>query len=143
MTVSHMPAPAAKPRTAATAEPLMTVAAVTGSFCSPAGRGAKFSGSYRLERFVVQFGLLAAAGVFTGELTSVDGTRVGMGSHRQTTAIEVLASKTGPVIQLGPVDVPLLGFLVTINQISINMEEGTYQRAVHEALALAEARLDS
>jgi hypothetical protein len=92
---------------------------------------------------VVQFGILAAAGVFTGELTSADGTRVGMGSHRQTTAVEVLASKTGPVIELGPVDVPLLGFLVTINQISINLDEGTYQRAVQEALALAGAPFGS
>ena len=142
MTVSPMPSPAAKPRTP-TAQPLMTVAEVTGLFCSPGGRGAKFSGSYRLERFVVQFGLLAAAGVFTGELTSADDTRVGMGSHRQTTAVEVLASKTGLVIQLGPVDVPLLGFLVTINQISINLDEGTYRRAVQEALALAGAPLGS
>ena len=94
----------------------------TGTFCSPSGRAGAFTGTYRLERFVSQFGQLAAAGVFTGELTDSDGSHIGMGSRRHTAAVEVIASSTTLLARLGPVDVNLHGFLVTIAELSLDVD---------------------
>lgn len=133
MTVIPFAARAARPE-AGTPPPLAIVAAVTGTFCSPTGRGGTFTGSYRLERFVWQFGLLAAAGVFTGALTDADSSHIGTGSRRQTAAVEVVASGTAPVVRLGPLDVNLLGFLVTVNEMSMDVHGASRQRVGGEAL---------
>jgi hypothetical protein len=142
MTVIPFAARAARWETG-TAPPLAIVAAVTGTFCSPTGRGGTFTGSYRLERFVWQFGLLAAAGVFTGELTEADGSHIGMGSRRQTAVVEVVASGTAPVIRLGPLDVDLLGLLVTVNEMSIDVHTASRQSAGQEALGLIDTHVDT
>ena len=42
------------------------LAVATGSFASASGGTGVYTGTYRLERFVSQFGQLAAAGVFAG-----------------------------------------------------------------------------
>ena len=47
------------------------------------GAGGVFSGTYRLERLVDQYGQSAAVGVFAGSLTTSDGAHLGMGSRRQ------------------------------------------------------------
>ena len=53
------------------------------------GAGGVFSGTYRLERRVDQYGQTAAVGVFAGSLTSADGAHLGMGSRRHTAAAEI------------------------------------------------------
>ena len=105
-----------------TGPPQPADAVATGTFCSPSGRAGVFTGTYRLERFVSQFGQLAAAGVFTGELTDSDGSHIGMGSRRHTAAVAVIATRTTLLARLGPVDVNLLGFLVTIAELSLDVD---------------------
>lgn len=116
-----------------------TVAAVTGSLDSPSGQVGTFTGSFRLERFVSQSGKLAAAGVFTGVLTDADGSRIGMGSRRQTAAVEVQASGTGLVVRLGPLDVNLLGLVVAVYETSIQFHDAAHQRAAQQTLRLLDS----
>jgi hypothetical protein len=105
-----------------TVPPLPADAVATGTFPSPSGRAGTFTGTYRLERFVSQFGQLAAAGVFTGELTDSDGSHIGMGSRRNTAAVEVIATRTTLLARLGPVDVNLLGFIVTVAELTLDVD---------------------
>ena len=60
-------------RSASSGPAFCAEAAVTGAFGSPSGGTGTFTGAYRLERFVIQYDHLAAAGVFTGELIDADG----------------------------------------------------------------------
>lgn len=94
---------------------------VIGTFRAPSGGGGLFVGSYRLERLVEEHGQLAAAGVFTGELHEADGSHVGTGSRRHTCAAVLGADPLTYEICIGPVDVNLLGFLITINEFSVGM----------------------
>lgn len=92
---------------------------VTGRFASPGGGQGVFAGTYRLERLLDQYGQLAAAGVFTGELTDAGGERIGLASRRHTAAVEVVDASSGRSVGLGPVDVNLLGFLVTVDAFAV------------------------
>lgn len=94
---------------------------VTGAFRSPSGRVGSFSGAYRLDRFVEQYGQLAASGVFTGELTDADGTRVGVGSRRHTAAVELEANAAALVARVGPLDVNVLGFVVSVDEFEMRV----------------------
>jgi hypothetical protein len=100
--------------------PLPANVVATGTFRSPSGRAGAFTGTHRLERFVSQFGQLAAAGIFTGELTDSDGSHIGIGSRRHTAAVEVIATRTTLLARLGPVDVNLHGIIVTIAELSLD-----------------------
>jgi hypothetical protein len=103
--------------------PLPTKTQVTGSFTSPSGRTGDFTGHYRLERCLLRSGqLLTAVGVFSGILIDADDHRIGLAARRQ--ASPVLALPTGgPCIALvmGPLDVNLLGFRVTVNRAIIRL----------------------
>jgi hypothetical protein len=93
---------------------------VTGSVRSRLGGGdVSFRGTYRIERLLEQYGLPAAAGVFTGELSDANGNRIGLASRRHTAAVRLLDGTEGPLVSLGPVDVNLLGFLVTVDAFSV------------------------
>ncbi len=111
----------AEPDDGAGPPPLATVPAVTGSLYSPRGRVGCFTGSYRLERFVSQRGQLAAAGVFTGKLTDADGSHIGIGSRRLTATVQVAVNETALEIRLGPLDVNLLGFRVTVDKLTMDL----------------------
>jgi hypothetical protein len=119
----------AKPSEPGTVPPLPADAVATGTFHSPSGRAGAFTGTYRLERFVSQFGQLAAAGVFTGELTNSDGSHIGMASRRHTAAVEVIATRTTLLARLGPVDVNLLGFIVTVAELTLNVDRASAEIA--------------
>lgn len=97
---------------------------LVGSFRSPRGGHGSFRGTYRLERLVEQYGHPAAAGVFTGELTDSTGDRVGMASRRHTAAVQYVDGADGPLMCLGPVDVNLLGFLVTVDAFTVLLSRG-------------------
>ena len=114
MTVLPFPVrPAAR---AGTAGPSRT-AAVTGTFWSPQGPAGTFTGTYRLERLLDQYGQTAAAGVFTGELVGAGGEHLGVASRRHTAAAELDTEVDAFVARVGPVDVNLLGFLVTVRRV--------------------------
>lgn len=121
-----------------TAAPPPAPAVVTGSFDSPSGRGGTFLGSYRLERCLSPFGLLAAAGVFTGRLTDADGSRIGIGARRTTVAVEVVTIGTRLLVQIGPLDVNLLGFLVGVDELSVDVRGTSCEDAVCVALELSD-----
>ena len=100
---------------------LAGTAAVSGSFATPdCGRGT-FVGTYRLERFVSQFGMLAAAGVFSGDLLDSKGTLIGTASRRQTAAATVSADVTTMTAALGPIEVNLLGFMVMVDAFDVDV----------------------
>jgi hypothetical protein len=64
---------------------------------------------------------MAAAGVFTGHLFDADGSRIGMGSRRCTAVVEVILCRTALLARLGPVDVNLLGFRVTMAEVTVDV----------------------
>ena len=98
-----------------------TNAELVGTFPAPSGGRGTFTGSYRLERLVNQFGQLAAAGIFTGELHDADGTHVGMCSRRLTCAALVETDAETHLVHIGPVDVNLLGLMVTVQEFSVGL----------------------
>jgi len=100
-------------------------AAATGRFAASSGKTGAFTGTYRLERFVSQFGQLAAVGVFAGALVDADGAEIGVGSRQQTVAVEVTEGPAGVVARLGPVDVNLFGFLVGVDEIAVTLPPTT------------------
>jgi hypothetical protein len=98
-----------------------TTAELVGTFPAPSGARGTVTGTYRLERLVDQFGQLAAAGIFTGELRDADGTHVGIASRRLTCAAFVDPYAETHVVRIGPVDVNLLGFMVTVDEFCVGM----------------------
>lgn len=94
-------------------------AAVRGTFRSPRGKVGTMTGWLRLDRFVVTAEGLHAAGVFTGELTDADGTLIAVGSCRKTVPAAISRAERGIVATIGPVDVELLGLVVTISPFSV------------------------
>jgi hypothetical protein len=122
---------------------LTAAPSVTGRFTSPAGGRGEFVGTYRLERLVDQYGLTAAAGVFTGELVGTGEERLGLASRRQVSAVDVVDGPLGRYVCLGPVDVNLLGFLVTMDQFMVTLpldvaadgSSGRFPRTVAELLS--------
>jgi hypothetical protein len=118
MTVLPFPVrPAAR---AGAAGPYRT-AAVTGTFWSPQGPAGTFTGTYRLERLLDQYGHPAAAGVFTGELLGAGGEHLGMASRRHTAAADLDTAAAAFTARIGPVDVNLLGFLVTVDEFTVSV----------------------
>jgi hypothetical protein len=94
---------------------------VTGTFWSPQGPAGSFTGTYRLERLLDQYGQTAAAGVFTGELVGAGGEYLGMASRRHTAAAELDTEVDAFLARVGPVDVNLLGFLVTVDEFTVTV----------------------
>jgi hypothetical protein len=74
-----------------------------------------------LERLLDQYGQTAAAGVFTGELVGAGGERLGIGSRRHTAAAELDPTVDAYLARVGPVDVNLLGFLVTVDEFAVTV----------------------
>jgi hypothetical protein len=94
---------------------------VRGAFSAPSGARGVFTGTYRMERLRSEFGQLTAAGVMTGELVDVDGTPVALGSRRHTAAAELVSDDSRHVVRIGPVDVNIAGFMVTVEEIEVSV----------------------
>ena len=120
------------------AGPPSGTAEIVGTFPAPSGGRGTFTGSYRLERLVDQFGQLAAAGIFTGELHEADGTHVGLASRRLTCAAVVGSDAESHLVQVGPVDVNLLGLMVTVQEFTVGMRRDL--RMLSTALGSAQGR---
>ena len=123
MTVLPFPV---RPGSPAEATGLSLTAAVTGAFWSPQGPAGTFTGTYRLERLLDQYGQTATAGVFTGELVGAGGEHLGMASRRHTAAADLDTAADVFTARIGPVDVNLLGFLVTVDEFTVSVP-----RALH------------
>ena len=88
---------------------------VTGWFRSPDGRRGHFVGTYRLERIARENGRLTASGVFSGTLDDASGLQLGIGSRRTT----VVAELDGNRIRVGPLDVNILGIVVSVTEVVV------------------------
>ncbi len=117
-------------------------AAVTGTFWSPQGPAGTFTGTYRLERLLDQYGQTAAAGVFTGELAGAGGEHLGMASRRHTAAADLDTAPDAFLARIGPVDVNLLGFLVTVDEFTVSVPRALPEPSTAHLPATAGELLD-
>ena len=99
----------------------VTASAVTGTFRAASGWTGTFAGSYRLDRLLTQDGQTAAVGVFTGELVTDDGRSLGVGRRRHTAAVELTSTADAFHVQVGPVELTLLGCLVTVDVVAVTV----------------------
>ena len=113
---------------AATAPGTIT-STVTGTFTNAAGLGT-FAGTFTPQKFSVVNGVLDATGVLKGTLTSADGTSLGTVDKTVTTTVDTSkATADAPAavacsvlnLTLGPLNLNLLGLVVTLNQIHLTI----------------------
>lgn len=108
---------------------------VTGTFTNADGKGT-FSGTFTPTSFKVVNGVLEAVGTLKGTLTDANGTSLGSVSQAaslpvQTTAASgaALHAAAAPAaascnvldLVLGPLNLNLLGLVVTLNQVHLNI----------------------
>jgi hypothetical protein len=116
----------ATPATARAASPASIAAPVTGTFSNADGTGT-FAGTFTPTSFKVVNGVLEATGLLKGTLTDADGTS--LGSVSQTTTLPVSTTGTAAApdacnvlnLVLGPLNLDLLGLVVTLNQVHLNI----------------------
>src|SRR5690348_15390110 len=104
------------------APPSPTTVPVTGSAINTAGQAVNFAGTLNINRFAIQNNQLVAVGTITGTVTNTitNATR----SVLQTVAVPVTAATASCEIlhlELGPLDLNLLGLTVHLNQIVLDI----------------------
>jgi hypothetical protein len=102
--------------------------AVTGTFTNADGKGT-FTGTFTPASFTVVNGVLEATGQLKGTLANADGTS--LGSVSQTAALPVNTSSSSAAhaatvcnvlhLVLGPLNLDLLGLVVTLNEVDLNI----------------------
>jgi hypothetical protein len=117
-------APAAK-------APGTITSSVTGTFTNADGPGT-FVGTFTPQKFSVVNGVLDATGVLKGTMTSADGTSLGTVSKTITAPVVTSGSTANAPaaaavacnvlnLTLGPLNLNLLGLVVTLNQIHLTI----------------------
>ena len=104
--------------------------AVTGTFTNADGTGT-FNGTFTPTSFSVVNGVLEATGPLKGTLTDADGTSLGSVSQTATLPVQTTATSTAahPAVAacnvlnlvLGPLNLNLLGLVVTLNEVHLNI----------------------
>ena len=125
-TTASAATPSASSPAAAKASPI--TAPVTGTFTNAAGPGT-FSGTFTPTKFRVVHGVLEASGRLTGTLTSANGTSLGSVSRAVTLPVGTGAAGAAAApaacnvlnLVLGPLNLNLLGLVVTLNQVHLNI----------------------
>lgn len=94
---------------------------VTGTFTDALGGTGTFVGNLALNRFAVQNGALVAIGTLTGTLTDSLGNVIG--SITQAITLPVTAAATCEILdlELGPLDLNLLGLMVHLDPINLEI----------------------
>lgn len=95
---------------------------VTGTFTDALGGTGTFVGSFDIQRFAVQNGVLTAIGSLTGTLTNSLGTVIG--TITQSLALPVTnISATCDILhlELGPLDLNLLGLVVHLDRVVLDI----------------------
>ena len=77
-----------------------------------------------MERLRTEFEQLAAAGVLTGELMEPDGTQVAVGSRRHTAAAVMVPDPGRHLVRIGPMDVNVAGFMVSVGEVTVSVPSG-------------------
>jgi hypothetical protein len=107
---------------------------VTGTFTNAAGPGT-FAGTFTPRKFSVVNGVLEATGVLKGTLTSANGSTVGTVTKTVTMPVSTPNAGTAAAAKaaapaatcsilnlvLGPLNLNLLGLVVTLNQVHLNI----------------------
>jgi hypothetical protein len=119
---------AARVTTAAAAKSITS--AVTGTFTNADGKGT-FSGTFTPTSFSVVNGVLEATGALKGTLTDANGSSLGSVSQTATLPVQTsrAAAAAAPAaaacnvlnLVLGPLNLDLLGLVVTLNQVHLNI----------------------
>jgi len=82
-----------------------------------------FTGTFNLTRFVIQNGQLAAVGTLTGTVTNAAGQTVGAIVRNLTLSlISINATCDILHLELGPIDLNLLGLVVHVDKIVIDID---------------------
>ena len=90
------------------------------SFTSPNGN---FSGVFNLSRFVLRNGQVAAVGTLTGTVTNATGQTVGAVVQTLTLSlININATCDILHLELGPIDLNLLGLVVHVDKIVVDID---------------------
>lgn len=111
---------------AATASPGSMTSTVTGTFNNAQGAG-KFAGTFSPQKFTVVNGVLEATGLLKGTLTNTNGTRLGTVSQVATIPVNTTGTAADPAacnilnLTLGPLNLNLLGLVVTLNQVHLTI----------------------
>ena len=95
---------------------------VTGTFTDPLGGTGTFTGTLTITSFAVQNGQLVAVGTLTGTLTDSLGNVIGTVTRAVT--LPVAATGTCQILhlELGPIDLDLLGLQVHLDKIVLDIE---------------------
>jgi hypothetical protein len=104
---------------------------VTGTFTNAAGTGT-FAGTFAPRKFSLVNGVLEATGLLKGTLTDANGTQLGTVSQTATMPVDIKApagtkAAAAPAacgildLTLGPLNLNLLGLVVTLNQVHLNI----------------------
>jgi hypothetical protein len=100
--------------------------AVTGTFSNADGQGT-FVGTFTPQRFSVVNGVLDATGLLQGTMTDANGSQLGTVSQTATIPVDTTAAAGDAVacnilnLTLGPLNLDLLGLVVTLNQIHLTI----------------------
>lgn len=123
-------ATASTPAKTVTSAPAASVgsltSAVKGTFTNSAGKGT-FSGTFTPQKFSVTNGVLQATGVLKGTLTNANGTSLGTVNQTVTDSVNTSAAANAVAgcqvlnLVLGPLNLNLLGLVVTLNQVTLNI----------------------
>jgi len=101
-------------------------APVTGAFTNADGTGT-FAGTFTPTAFTVVNGVLEATGALKGTLTDADGSSLGSVSQTATLPVQTTAAAAAPAacnvlnLVLGPLNLNLLGLVVTLNEVHLNI----------------------
>jgi len=107
---------------------------VTGTFTNADGQGT-FAGTFVPKKFSVASGVLEATGLLKGTMTDANGTKLGTVSQTVTMPVNTGATTDGAKanatnqvlacnvldLVLGPLNLNLLGLVVTLNQVHLNI----------------------
>jgi hypothetical protein len=120
----------AKPSATTAAAAKSITSAVTGTFTNADGAGT-FSGTFTPASFSVVNGVLEATGPLKGTLTDANGTSLGNVSQTATLPVTTTgaAGSAAPAalacnvlnLVLGPLNLNLLGLVVTLNEVHLNI----------------------
>jgi hypothetical protein len=97
---------------------------ITGTFTDALGGVGQFTGTFDLKRFAVVDGQIAAVGTLTGTLTDSAGTVLGSIVRTITVLLDSAATQASCEIlhlELGPLDLNLLGLEVHLNRIVLDI----------------------
>jgi hypothetical protein len=114
------------------ASPGRITSTVTGTFTNADGQGT-FAGTFTPQKFAVVNGVIEATGLLKGTMTDANGTKLGTVSQTATLPLKTSGATGGATsnaasaalacnvldLVLGPLNLNLLGLVVTLNQVHL------------------------